>query len=104
MAFERNTTDGIRTWLHSELSAPGWSSSSIAKSLTEDVMYIIVDHFQQFETKIRQAIILSVVYMKKNDFLSLGEGLNKVTCFFLFYFFYFLVLFLFRTKEIVLGT
>lgn len=92
MAFERNTTDGIRTWLHSELSAPGWNSSSIAKSLTEDVMYIIVDHFHHFETKIRQAIVVAVVYMKKNDFLSLGEGLNKVTCFYLFIFLFFSII------------
>ncbi|KAI8095721.1 hypothetical protein BDF21DRAFT_13449 [Thamnidium elegans] len=78
MAFERNTTEGIRTWLTTELSTPGWNSSSIAKGLTEDVMMIIVDDFNLFETKIRQAIILSAMYIRKGDLLSLGDGLNKV--------------------------
>lgn len=91
MAYERNTTEGIRTWLTTELSSPGWNSSSIAKGLTEDVMMIIVDDFNLFETKIRQAIILSAMYMRKGDLLSLGDGLNKVTCLFFFYFLYILL-------------
>jgi hypothetical protein len=85
MAYERNTTEGIRSWLQAELSTPGWNSSTIAKGLTEDVMNIIIENYKEFDTKIRQAIILTTVYMRKGDLLSLGDGLNKVN-FIIFFF------------------
>lgn len=85
MAYERNTTEGIRTWLSAELNTPGWNSSAIAKGLTEDMMTIIVDDYNEFDTKVKQGIILSTMYMRKGDLLSLGDGLNKVTCFLFFF-------------------
>lgn len=78
MAFERNTTEGIRSWLAAETSTPGWNSSSIAKGLTEDVMTLIVDHYADFDSKIRQGILLSTMYMRKGDLMMLKDGLNKV--------------------------
>lgn len=88
MAYERNSTEGIRTWLTAELNTPGWNSSAIAKGLTEDVMTIIMDHFTVFDTRVKQGILLSTMYMRKGDLLSLGDGLNKVTCFSFFFFFF----------------
>lgn len=86
MAYERNTTEGIRTWLSAELNTPGWNSSAIAKGLTEDMMTIIVDDYNEFDAKVKQGIILSTMYMRKGDLLSLGDGLNKVTCFLFFFY------------------
>jgi hypothetical protein len=77
MAYERNTTEGIRSWLAAETSTT-WNSSSIAKGLTEDVMSIIIDQYQDFDSKIRQGILLSTMYMRKGDLLTLRDGLNKV--------------------------
>lgn len=81
MAYERNTTEGIRSWLQAELSTPGWNSSSLVKSMTEDAMNTIVDNFEQLNAKIKQAIVLTTLYMRKGDLSLYGDGLNKVMSF-----------------------
>jgi hypothetical protein len=78
MAYERNTTEGIRSWLSAEINSPGWNSVSIAKGLTEDVMMIIVQDFNELDNRIKQGILLSTLCMRKGDLMALGDGLNKV--------------------------
>ncbi|KAI8367387.1 hypothetical protein EDC96DRAFT_506642 [Choanephora cucurbitarum] len=78
MAYERNTVEGVRSWLTAEISSNGWSSASIAKGLTDDVMTTLVHNFQQFDNRMKQAILLGVICMRKADLIALGDDLIKV--------------------------
>ncbi|OBZ84226.1 hypothetical protein A0J61_07725, partial [Choanephora cucurbitarum] len=77
MAYERNTVEGVRSWLTAEISSNGWSSASIAKGLTDDVMTTLVHNFQQFDNRMKQAILLGVICMRKADLIALGDDLIK---------------------------
>ncbi|CAO3630655.1 unnamed protein product [Mucor fragilis] len=78
MAYERNTAEGIRLWLTAEVSSPGWNSASIAKGLTEDVVTIITPNFSQFDSRVKQGVLLATMCMRKGDLMLLGDNLNKV--------------------------
>lgn len=89
MAYERNTAEGIRLWLKAEVSSPGWNSASIAKGLTEDVVTMITPSFSQFDSRVKQGVLLATMCMRKGDLMLLGDNLNKV----MFFFFFIILLF-----------
>lgn len=89
MAYERNTAEGIRLWLKAEVSSPGWNSASIAKGLTEDVVTMITPSFSQFDSRVKQGVLLATMCMRKGDLMLLGDNLNKVMFFFIILLFFF---------------
>ncbi|CEP06905.1 hypothetical protein [Parasitella parasitica] len=78
MAYERNTAEGIRLWLTAEVNSPGWNSASIAKGLTEDVVTMITPYFSQFDSRVKQGVLLATMCMRKGDLMLLGDNLNKI--------------------------
>lgn len=88
MAYERNTVEGIRLWLKAEVSSPGWNSASIAKGLTEDVVTMITPSFSQFDSRVKQGVLLATMCMRKGDLMLLGDNLNKVMFLFIILLFF----------------
>jgi hypothetical protein len=78
MAYERNSLEGIRSWLVTEVSSPGWNGSSIAKGLTEDVMTILGNHVNEFDSRMKQGLLLAILNMRKSDIMLLNQDIKKV--------------------------
>lgn len=78
MAYERNTVEGVRSWLAAEISSNSWSSASIAKGLTDDVLTTLVHNSQQFDNRMKQSILLGIICMRKADLVALNDELVKV--------------------------
>jgi hypothetical protein len=78
MTYERNTSQGIKHWLTTELSAPGWNSAAVAKLLTDEAMATILQQYNEFDSTTKQGILLASLYVTKADFLAVKETLTKV--------------------------
>ena len=86
--MERNTPDGICTWLSEEFNRPGWQSTRVAQELSNEVLDMVLMRYDHYHQSAKLGVLFALLYVRKNDLLRMKWTMQKVNIFILFSFFF----------------